>query len=201
MSFIFDEKIICPEDPTATAERIAQYKEYYKIKYDILKENFPNAKNIGEIGVRAGYSAWTFLQACPEANFYAFDANNGTHGGQGGEDGKFEKWAKKILKNYNLKYFNIDTQKIDKLPVDIKFDFLHIDGDHTIEGVIHDLNLCFTYLSNDNLSFLLIDDYSYIDTVRIGVDRWLNNNRNKINYRFVHSLRGEIIINKKVEKY
>ena len=65
--FKFDENIICPEDPTATKERIQQYKEYYKIKYELCKKQ--NPKIIVEIGVRAGYSAWTFLQACPKAKY------------------------------------------------------------------------------------------------------------------------------------
>ena len=81
MSYEFDDSIICPWDITASKRRISQYRNYYKIKYDIAKEADP--KRIVEIGVRAGYSAFFFLQACPNAKYFGFDANNGTHGGQG----------------------------------------------------------------------------------------------------------------------
>ena len=77
----WNDKIICPWDPTANPKRIAQYKDYYKVKHDICAELKPNI--IVEIGVRAGYSAYHLLQAQPKAIYYGFDADNGTHGGQG----------------------------------------------------------------------------------------------------------------------
>ena len=46
-------------------------------------------------------------------------------------------------------------------------------------------------------SFLLIDDYTYIETVRIGVEEWLNKNRDIVSYSFIPSLRGEVIIKRK----
>ncbi|GAF72494.1 unnamed protein product, partial [marine sediment metagenome] len=94
--FKFDESIICPDDPTATPARIKQYHGYYRVKYNICKAAEPKA--MAEIGVRAGYSAWAFLQAAPKARFYGIDANNGKHGGKGGENGCFWEWAKKILR-------------------------------------------------------------------------------------------------------
>lgn len=200
--FEFDTKIICPWDPTATHKRIEQYKEYYKIKHDIVKEC--NPKVIIEIGVRAGYSAWAFLQACPKAKYYGFDADNKTHGGQGPKS--YIPWAKEILKNYDATITSpFDTQIADVLPVG--GDFYHIDGDHTTDGVMHDLSICCLGLQDNG--HMLVDDYDYIKDVKTGVDRWLTSPvspRNKkgafdpssvrIKHEYRKSLRGEILITK-----
>ena len=166
--FKFDENIICPDDPTATAKRINEYKKYYKVKYDICKKQSPC--RIVEIGVRAGYSAWTFLQACPNAEYIGIDADNGTHGGQGGESGIFSKWAASILKNYDVKFFKLDTQVISNLNI-INVDLFHVDGDHTSAGVQHDLDLAFASIHAYGL--ILVDDITYIESVRIGVSEWV----------------------------
>lgn len=190
-NFVFDSKIISPDDITATKQRIENYKNYYKIKYDICKKI--NPKKIVEIGVRAGYSAWTFLQACPNAMYYGIDANNGKHGGEGGDDKKYFNWAKKILKNYNVTLIEQDTQIINNLNI-FDIDFFHIDGDHTTEGVIHDLDLCFKVLKNNG--YILVDDIDYIKEVKIGVNQWVNKMKDFIEVKYIKSFRGECLIKK-----
>lgn len=193
LAFSFDEKIICPEDPTADVERIQQYKGYYKIKYELCKKQ--NPKIIAEIGVRAGYSAWTFLQACPKAKYIGFDANNGTHGGKGGEDGKFARWTAKILEDYDIELIELDTQKINSLKIN-EIDFFHVDGDHSIAGVQHDLDLAFKAIKGTGL--IVIDDITYLPEVRKGVYIWINKMKDKITSEFVESLRGEMLIRKRL---
>ncbi len=190
--FVFDESIICPGDPTATAERIAQYKEYYKVKYKMCKDQKP--KLIAEIGVRAGYSAWTFLQACPGAKYIGFDANNGTHGGAGGENGKFFEWTKKILTGYDYELIEMDTQATNDLGIS-EVDFFHVDGDHTVEGVQHDLDIAFKALSKDGI--IVVDDIIYIESVKCGVNQWLKRMHIETYSTFVHSLRGEMVIRRR----
>lgn len=194
MSFEFDESIIYPGDPTASVKRIREYCNYYKVKYDIcLKQN---PKRIAEIGVRCGYSAWTFLQACPQATYFGYDANNGTHGGKGGEDGSFSDWARKILEGYIAIYHEVDTQCVNDLYIrDI--DFFHVDGDHSVLGVRHDLDLAFKSINDNGL--ILIDDYTYLQTVEDGVDGWILKNSKYITVDFIPSLRGEILIRKNNE--
>ena len=187
MSFKFNTDIIYPKDPTASKERISQYKEYYKIKHDICKEFSP--KTIAEIGVRAGYSSWTFMQACPQAKLYCIDANNGTHGGAGGQDGCYKSWASKILADYNFEYIDCDTQKVESLNLQ-NIDFFHVDGDHTVHGVMHDLDLALQSISPQGV--ILIDDITYIQDVNVGVKAWLKKNKLKHEYR--ESLRGECLI-------
>jgi predicted O-methyltransferase YrrM len=191
--FNFDEKIMCPGDHTATKERIEQYKEYYKIKYKLCKDQ--NPKVIAEIGVRAGYSAWTFLQACPEAKYVGFDANTGTHGGKGGEDGKFARWSAEILKDYDAELIELDTQKVNDLKIN-DVDFFHVDGDHTTKGVQHDLDLAFKAISDTGL--IVVDDITYLPEVSDGVFIWVDKMKNEITSEFVESLRGEMLIRKRI---
>ena len=189
MKYQWDPTIICGQDPTATPERVNQYRTYYRVKYDIVQ--MVNPKTIVEIGVRAGYSAWAFLTACPDAKYEGFDADNGTHGGQGGP---WTWWAKKILseRGFNFKIHTpVNTQNMDKMP--ISADFYHVDGDHTEKGVIHDLNICFEAALPG--ASILVDDYEYIETVRNGVDKWIAKNPG-ISYEIIPSLRGEVLITK-----
>ena len=153
-------------------------------------------KRLFEIGVRAGYSAWTFLQACPNAAYIGYDANNGTHGGKGGEDGSFFRWTKKILKPYNYQLIELDTQTIDDLGFENVGDFFHIDGDHTTKGVMHDLDLAYKVINETGL--MLIDDIAYLKEVNIGVTNWLEIMNNKVTAKFIPSLRGEMLIRKRV---
>lgn len=189
----FNKSIICPNDPTATDKRIREYSKYYEVKYEICKQQSP--KVIVEIGVRAGYSAWAFLQACPNAKYMGIDANNGKHGGKGGEDGSFMKWAKKLLKPYDVSFFEIDTQETDSLPGKVKnVDFFHVDGDHSINGVYHDLDLASKVISKNGL--ILIDDITYLaKTVKVGADKWLEDNP-EFSASFIKSFRGEYLVKK-----
>ena len=69
--FKFDISIYYPHD-NAVKDLGQQVFRQYEIKYQICKE--VNPSKIAEIGVRAGYSAWTFLQASPDAEYIGFDA-------------------------------------------------------------------------------------------------------------------------------
>jgi len=189
MSFVFDEKIIYPKDPTADKKRIEQYKQYYKVKYDICKEQ--NPQKIAEIGVRAGYSAWTFLQACPKAKYIGIDANNGKDGGAGGQDGCYMKWTEEILKDYDCSFKIMDTQKQPSLDL-TDIDFFHVDGDHSEKGIQHDLDIVLPCMKNGGL--ILVDDISYISSVGKGVTKWIDKNKEKIKYEYRKSLRGECLI-------
>jgi len=189
--FVFNEKIICPKDPTATPKRIEQYKAYYPIKYNICKSQ--NPQRIAEIGIRAGYSAWTFLQAAPNARYIGFDANNGTHGGRGGEDGKYFRWARQILYKYDCVMRQLDTQTVNTLNLK-DIDLFHVDGDHTEEGVQHDLDLAFESINKDGL--ILVDDYQFLESVRLGVDMWIIKMGDQIQFQFKDSFRGEVLIRK-----
>lgn len=192
--FVFNEKIIFPKDPTFSKKQLEVYKKIYAVKYEICKEQ--NPRFIAEIGVRAGYSAWAFLQACPDAFYLGFDANNGTHGGQGGKDGRYFKWAEKILDGFGFTFnlVQLDTQTVNKLGIN-DVELFHVDGDHTINGVMHDLDLAFKAISNDGL--ILVDDIDYLATVKQGVFLWIDKMLEVIKVEKRESPRGEMLIRKK----
>ena len=190
--FQWDPAIIYPGDPTASAKRIQQYEKYYRVKFEICKAAEP--KRIAEIGVRCGYSAWAFLQAAPEAEYVGFDANNGKHGGQGGQGGSFWKWANQLLSGDRVTLIEQDTQKIDSLPLK-DIDFFHIDGDHSMDGVMHDLDLAYNTLSR--YGQILVDDVDYIVPVLLGVRIWTKKMEKKIATVYYESLRGEMVIYKR----
>ena len=184
--FKFNEDIICPEETPRNKKKFSEFKDYYRVKHNIIKRF--NPKSMVEIGVRAGYSAHTFLTAVPGMKYTGLDANNGTHGGQ---DGPWTWWAEKILGDagFEFEIIETDTQKTNLVPA---ADFYHIDGDHTTNGVMHDLDICYACMNPGGV--LLIDDYDYIPEVKEGVDRWIIAHENQIKWEYVKSLRGEIII-------
>lgn len=186
-------EVMCPDDVTLTQERFDLYQKLYSEKYNIV--NGLKINSILEIGVRAGYSAYTFLQAFPDAKYIGLDPHNGTHGGKGGDNYVYEKWAKYILEGYNFELHRIDTQTETDLSRFGKFDFIHVDGDHTPEGVYHDLDLCFKILTEGGS--ILIDDYTYINDVKIGVDKWIRKNIDRVEWEFIDTVRGDIMIRAK----
>ena len=188
--FVFDTSIIYPNDPSANPERIEQYKEYYAVKYYICKHI--NPKVIVDIGVRAGYSGWTFLQACPDAKYIGIDDNSGTHGGQGGEDGSFARWAEQLLKDYDCEFIWKDTRRMIPEDIPYKVDLFYVDGDHTRAGVKNDLSLAYTVLSAKG--FILVDDIIYLESVHTGVTEWLKRMDGRVETQELPSLRGEMLI-------
>lgn len=191
--FEFKREVIHPED-TIILDKYEQMREYYKVKYSIARK--ANPKVIAEIGVRAGYSGWTFLQAAPKARYYALDANNGEYGGGGVDEYGWWEYAQKLLADYDTVFKEINTQVSSTLEYVIpeKVDFFHIDGDHSRAGVIHDLCLATGVLSEDGV--ILVDDITYLNPVREGVEAWLKAN-DEFKGEFVESLRGEMVITRK----
>jgi len=177
----FTKNVICPKDKKSL-RRFKQYQEYYGVKYNIAKKYAPST--ILEIGVRAGYSAYSLLSACPDAKYIGIDAENGTHGGQ---NGPWMWWAKKILGDFNTEFVVADSQKLSE--IDGSYDFIHIDGDHTTGGVVHDLKICWPALNKGGV--ILVDDYDYINSVRKGVDVFAS--KSCLEKKYIKSLRGEIV--------
>jgi len=171
-----------------------EFYEYYRTKYEICREAEP--ESICEIGVRFGYSAYSFLSAVPGAFYCGFDIIAGTHGGAKGVD-TFGYVYKLLTENFPdavvfLKH--CDTRKIDSLGG--PYDFIHVDGDHSGAGCGHDLKLALLACSAGGT--ILVDDYNYIKGVTMACDEFAERNADELaGIESRHSLRGELILKKK----
>lgn len=122
-----------------------------------------NPRRIVEIGTRAGYSAWTMLDACPEATLIGIDADfDGplavTHGGF--------KGACDHARSINPARFELriaDSQKLDALPV---CDLVFVDGDHSYGGAMNDLRLA----ERSGATAILLDDTQFDDVRRAAAE-------------------------------
>jgi len=188
------QEILHPTDRGKKYYRNGILHTYYYAKNRICAKYKP--ESILEIGVRYGYSAHAFLCAVPEARYYGVDKINGGHGGAKGNP---LSYANKMLCD-NFPEADITTVYSDTQEITIwhdHFDFIHIDGEHTHDGCMHDLKTALTA----NPAVILIDDYKYLAEVKKAVDSFIAEYGDMIKkYYYVESLRGEMILELKHEK-
>src|ERR1039458_5111316 len=70
----------CPADPLR--HLFSEWVPYYRLKWAIARALQP--ATILDIGVRFGYSAFAFLDACPSASYLGIDADCEAYGGSRG---------------------------------------------------------------------------------------------------------------------
>jgi Methyltransferase domain len=158
--------------------------EYYRIKRGVAA--FTQPKSICEIGVRAGYSAAAFLQAVPTARFVGFDLDEGSEGGIAG----FSAFARITLSQYHdAKLVIADSQKFITLP-EGPYDLVHIDGDHTTFGALHDIETAIYSRSK----WILVDDYDFIKDVRVATNEVIRSLRVTEAYYIPDGHRGNVLI-------
>ena len=135
-------------------------EEYYRVKHAVAKELQPTS--ICEIGVRAGYSALAFLQACPRAQYLGLDSDEGEYGGVTG----YLLEARARLEPYNAVVMRCDTQDLPLDPeiasVVFGYQLWHIDGAHDFKGALSDLILAHQM----GAQWMLLDDYDFSPEVR-----------------------------------
>jgi predicted O-methyltransferase YrrM len=167
-----------------------EFHAYYRTKY-LLAAMFQPAA-IAEIGVRRGYSAWSFLRACPTAAYHGFDKQAGTHGGAGVTSFDwFLMLAGRDFPDADIQVERLDTQTLASLGG--PYDLIHIDGDHSKPGCYRDLGLADRALAPGGV--IVVDDYRYIAGVRRGVDRFVRDHPTAFPERIeVPSLRGEYVL-------
>lgn len=132
---------------------------YYRHKFGVATMLQP--KSILEIGVRAGYSATAFMLASPLCRLYrGIDPDGGTWGGTG----KFAHWAAEQLGerfpdvNLQLLFAGSQTAEATSWAADHgPYDLVHVDGDHSYNGTMADLNLAWAVTAPGG--WVYVDDY------------------------------------------
>jgi len=135
----------CPDDQFRYL--FDEWVSYYRGKWAIARYLQP--KRILEIGVRYGYSAFAFLNACPSAQYTGIDLDADLYGGtQGAID-----WARDHTRQHHTEFIIADSQKFDRFPGG-DYDLIHIDGQQDQQGFLHDLEVAI-----GQARYILVDGY------------------------------------------
>lgn len=163
------------QDETNPHEDKNEWLARYQVLYNVVRHLQP--KTIVEIGVRAGYSSWTMLEAAPEARLVGIDFDGdsketNTHGGYKGA----YRHAERINNGKDFTFILADSHKLDALPI-LEADLAYIDGDHTEAGCYADLVLA----EKSNAKIILCDDYTTPEGpdfgVKTAIDRFCKERR------------------------
>lgn len=181
------ERVLHPEDVFPWNFRAPEFYEEYRVKYVIAKMITP--RSILEVGVRFGYSAFSFLRASPCAIYYGIDYDEPSWG-PCTETPRL--WAEQNLKKHFLKAliqtFKLDTQKEKFVSVFFKsFDLVHIDADHSYLGSLNDMEKFWPVCSH----VMVIDDYM---EVRLSVDEFVRRHKDELVQFHVDSLRSSALL-------
>lgn len=147
--------------------------DYYLEKYSFAGRCKVENPVIGEIGVRYGYSAASFLFAHPTASYHGWDVINGGHGGVREGTDTFTYVRKMLQRNFPDAYVQL-THKSSQLLTDfgdVKFDLFHVDGNHRFDCCTHDMEIVMEALKPGGI--MIVDDYTYIASVKKAVDQFI----------------------------
>lgn len=161
-------------------------KKYYEYYYAISKYYQPSS--ILEIGVRFGYSLGSMIKGSDKIEFVkGIDCEEAGYGNNTLKTAEIN--IKKYI-NQNIKYEFLLQNSHSIKELDRKYDIIHIDGDHSYDGKIQDLNLTL-----DHCDRIIIDDYLSFYQVRKAADDWMKINKNKIKtFYIINSIRGSLIV-------
>ena len=166
------------------------FYDYYFEKYMICRHFAP--AEIAEIGVRWGYSAFSFLCAAPEAAYTGFDIVTGEFGGAKTDTFAYVNlMLKQNFPDARIELRHCDTRQLKELGG--YFDFIHVDGNHRENHCLHDIEMAMTACRPGGC--VLIDDYTAIAGVKRAVDGYVKKNAGVIKrYHVMPSLTGEFIM-------
>jgi hypothetical protein len=174
-----------PDDPWARSE--PGVARYYPCKYHVAGLLQP--KRIVEIGVRAGYSAAAFLSACPSSTYFGFDYNDPGDDSGGWHDAIH---LARVMLALHFPQASViiaeqNTRQLSSLPIR-NADLVHVDGDHSTEGCLHDLRLA----AQSAAQWILVDDITYLPTVARAVEIFLKESGARS--LFFDTPRGDVLI-------
>lgn len=136
--------------------------KYYNYYYSYGRHFKP--KNIYEIGVRAGYTAYHLLLGSKAQKFRGIDLETYMVG----SSAIALPLIKRVCQDSAIQIG--DSHKLSKL--DELYNMIHIDGDHSYPGKIQDLELALNNITEDGV--IIVDDYrlEVRDATNYIVDRY-----------------------------
>ena len=136
----------------------ARSNNYYEWYFTYARQVRP--RRVLEIGVRLGYSAIAMLLGYPGVGeLVLFDDGSYGHSVQDAA-----KNIRRAAGSVRIVAHRLNTQAVRRLPATGKFDLIHVDGDHTYQGTIHDLGLVLPLLSRRGV--VVLDDVDHISRCR-----------------------------------
>ena len=147
------------------------YEWYYSYAFSI------KPRSILEIGVRRGYSIFSMIQGSNINLERILLIDNEEYGFP------LSAVVTRIKSEFAFNgpdcfvagYNSLQDYKnnVNVPPMSQAFDIIHIDGDHSLFGVLKDLDNCLGFGHSKTL--YIVDDYKLCPEVKSGVDWWINN--------------------------
>ena len=181
-------------DSGLTAYNNLGIDDYYNYYYSYGK--YFSAKNILEIGVRYGYSLISIVKGAQEFKSFANAVGIDNQSYEKGSERVAYENIKSVTDKFKL--INADSQKITDLRKsvgDMRFDLIHVDGDHSYKGCLHDLNITKEMLTDNGV--IVIDDI-FLGSCRVfqAVNRFLKDNVSLFDVQIISCFRGHAILKK-----
>jgi len=201
------KEIMCPKD-IQNLKRVPRMQAIYNAQYKIATQFEP--ETICEIGVRAGYSAHAFLMGSPKAkSYHGIDCDDQKHYG-----GPWLWYARelldKIYKERGILWYLLekDTQQLEEghFPYKVqrflsigyaKMDLIHIDGDHSYEGCLHDMNIFWPCVADTGI--MVVDDATYLPGPRKACSEFMKNAQDVADMYLEPSPTGSAVYVKKAD--
>jgi predicted O-methyltransferase YrrM len=127
-------------------------------------------RRIVEIGVRLGYSAFAMLCAAREAEYFGFDADLCTWGGVPGA-----LWDARRMLRREFPRARITVRREDTATPGLRLpaaDVYFVDGNHSEDGALRDMELCAAAADPTRGALLLVDDVTHEAGVARAVERF-----------------------------
>ncbi len=170
-----------PEDPLQYL--FADWVPYYRMKWAIARVLQP--RRILEVGVRFGYSAAAFLDACPGAEYLGIDNNSEEFGGYKGA----LDWARRITRDAKAAYLLADSQQLAEFPGG-PYDLIHVDGQQDGDGSFRDLSKALR-----QARYILVDGFFWTRKNFLNVSEFVYRYRDRIeSCMAIPGYEGELLI-------
>ena len=173
--------LVHQEDRAADYIHSGTYYEWYAAYAQYFRP-----RRILEIGSRRGYSLAAMLLATDSIDLVV-SIDNESYGVTVDE---LRATLSKVIATDRFSIWKLDSQQLSRLPTDERFDLIHVDGDHTEAGALHDLQLVQSHVAENGM--IVLDDVGFYPSVMNAALKWLSNNRGWT-ARVIPSFRGHIL--------